>query len=153
MARKLKPLIDYLLSRKQEIIFNVNDSIAGFVSRNMALFDDFSPELRPGTRYSVGREVLWALREEADSLVRDHFTRRGAPKQTGKEYQFSIIYVNNNGRNELHIQPIDDHDGRTLVIKITNMNLQILNMFFNHDIDKQSGQVQFKNTLRKRDTE
>jgi hypothetical protein len=153
MARKIQPLIDYFLSRKPEIIFNVNDSIAGFVSRNMALFDDFSPELRPGTRYSVGREVLLTLREESDPLVGDHFTRRGAPKQTGKEYQFSIIYLNNNGRNELHIQPIDDHDRRTLVIKITNMNLQILNMFFNHDIDKKSGQVQFKNTLRKRDTE
>lgn len=153
MARKLQPLIDYFLSRKAEIIYKTNDTIAGFVSRNMVLFDEFSPELRPGTRYSVGREVLMVLRQETNRMNRESSKRRGKPKQTSKEYQFLIIYVDNNGKNELHIQPIDKHDRHKFVVKITNINLQVLQMFFEHDFDEKSGQVQFKNTLRGRDKE
>jgi len=152
MARKLQPLIDYILSRQTEIIYDFNDSIAGFVRRNIVLFDEFSPELRPGTRNSVGREVLLALREQTSRLKADNLKRRSAPKQTGKEYQFSIIYLNNNGQNELHIQPIEEHNICTFVIKISNRNLQALQMFLESDLDHQSEQVQFKfnNTLKKR---
>lgn len=150
MARKLQPLIDYILSRQSEIIYNVNDSVAVFVRRNIVLFDEFSPELRPGTRHSVAREVLAALRQQTYRLDRDNSKRsRSRPKQTGKEYQFSIVYLNNNGKNELHIQPIEEHDRNTFVIRITKVNLQALQMFLEYDIDQKSGQVQFKTTLRK----
>ena len=151
MARKLQPLIDYFLSRKTEIIYHVNDSIAGFVRRNIALFDEFSPELRPGTRNSVAREVLFTLRQQTNRLERASLKQRGAPKQTGKEYQFSIIYLNNNGQNELLIQPIDEHDRSTFVIRISNMNLRVLSMFLEKDIDHESQQVQFKYTLSQQD--
>ena len=150
MARKLQPLIDYILSRESEIIYNVNDSVAGFVRRNMVLFDEFSPELLPGTRHSVAKEVLAVLRQQTYRLSgRDKSKRRSRPKQTGKEYQFSIVYLNNNGKNELHIQPIEEHDRHTFVIRITNMNLQALRMFLEYDIDQKSGQVQFKTTSGK----
>ncbi|TKT93330.1 hypothetical protein [Dyadobacter frigoris] len=154
MARKIQPLIDYILSRKSEIIYNDNDTIAGFVRRNIMLFDEFSPELRESTRHSVAREVLFALRQQANRLKGNNLKPRSAPKQTGKEYQFSVIYLNNNGKNELHIQPIDEHNICTFVIKISNMNLQALQMFLQHDFDQKSGQVQFKfkNILRDGDS-
>jgi hypothetical protein len=146
MARKLQPLIEYLLSRKTEIIYNVNDSIAGFIRHNILLFDEFSPELRPGTRYSVAREVLCTLRQEDNRLACNNIKTRAKPKQTGREYQFSIIYTENNGKHELHIQPIDEHHLSNFVVRITNMNFQALKLLFEHDFDKKSGQVQFKNT-------
>lgn len=148
MDSDIKPLIDYLLSRKEDLFYWSNEEDYAFAIRNEKIFFDFDPELTLEDKRAAAEAILPLLpervRERGLASTGKLQPRKQIDRQTSEPYHFTIIYQELGGSRQLHIQPAGDTEGEPVVININQFGLVALQKAFGFDEDLVARQIQFK---------